>query len=275
MNSLPAFDGTLENYYAHLHSTLGSEGAWVADVICLVDFAVTRSELRSIRPDAAHHVDNALTVIAPVLAESAAQGGVRVYHESFARYLRRQFQDDSAALAGILERITGWLEQQGLYDDPRSYRSLIPLLAEAGRDTEVAAKVDRNFVVLSVASGFPASAIIGNLATAIRSAARLGDWPLVARCVELSRAAESFEAERLGSSLVEFADVPIALLGPSVFAERLLHDGRIVMAARDGLQMCAAVDALGAVAPWQQYMDGFIRESETDNTSYGVEFIRN
>ena len=41
------------------------------------------------------------------------------------------------------------------------------------------------------------------------------------------------------------------------------------MAARSGLQMCAALDALGAVAPWREYMLAFLRESEDDNTSYG------
>ena len=41
------------------------------------------------------------------------------------------------------------------------------------------------------------------------------------------------------------------------------------MAARSGLQMCAALDALGAVAPWREYMLAFSRERKDDNTSYG------
>ena len=54
---LPQFDGTLRDYYDHLYRGLGSEAGWVADVIALLDFAVTRAELRQIRPDAAHRVD--------------------------------------------------------------------------------------------------------------------------------------------------------------------------------------------------------------------------
>ena len=106
----------------------------MADLICLVDFALTRNELRDIRPDAAHRVDNALEVLAPVLVERAAQGGVRVYHESFARYLRRRIQNDTAAVGALIGRVTDWLEQQGMFEDTRAFRSLIPLLAEAGRD---------------------------------------------------------------------------------------------------------------------------------------------
>ncbi len=268
VSGLPAFDGTLENYYQLLYSTLG-EGGLVADVISLVPFAVTRSELRSMLPFAAHRVDKALEVLAPVLVERAAQGGVRVYHESFARYLRRPFQDNNDARAEIIGHVTAWLNSKGMFEDSRAFRSLLLLLAEAGRDAEAVAIVERDFVIRAVASGFPASAIIANLATAIRSAARLGNWPLVARYVELSRAVESYRTERLSWSLAEFADVPIALLGPSVVAERLVDDGRMVMAARDGLQVCAAVDACGAVAPWQLYMAGYIRESKSENTING------
>ena len=268
VRSLPAFDGTLENYYQLLYSSL-DEGGLVADVISLLPFAVTRSELRSMLPFAAHRVDKALEVLAPVLVERAAQGGVRVYHESFARYLRLPFQDNSDARAEIIGHVTAWLNSKGMFEDSRAFRSLLPLLAEAGRDADAVAIVGRDFVVRSIASGFPASAIIANLAAAIRSAARLGNWPLVARYVELSRAVESYQTERLNWSLAEFADVPIALLGSSVVAERLIDDECMAMAARDGLRVCAAVDACGAVAPWQLYMAGYVRESKSENTIYG------
>ena len=267
--SLPAYAGSLENYYSHLYSALGNDGSWVADVVCWIDFAVTPSELCDIRPDAAHRVDRALEVLAPVLARRVSQGGVRVYHESFARYLRTEFRGDSDAIGAVLGLITDWLEQQGMFDDSRAFRSLLPLLAEAGRFADAVALIERDFVVRSAASGFPASAIASNLVAAIRCAAQVGDWPLVVRFVELSRAAESFETGLLGTGLVGYSDVPIALLGPQVVAERLLDHGRTVMAARDGLQMCAAVDQWGAAAPWAQYMAGHIRESETDNTVYG------
>jgi hypothetical protein len=69
--------------------------------------------------------------------------------------------------------------------------------------------------------------------------------------------------------LVAFADVPASLLGADMLAARLINDDRLVMEARAGLQMCAAVDALGATAPWRAYMTGHLREAETNNTSYG------
>ena len=71
---LPLFDETLQGYYDHLRRPLDDKGAQVADIVGLLDFAVSREELRSILPDAAHRVDSALGALAPVLAERAAGG---------------------------------------------------------------------------------------------------------------------------------------------------------------------------------------------------------
>ena len=269
VRSLPLFDGTLKSYYEHLYRGLGAEAGWVADVVALVNFAVTRAELRQIRPDAAHRVDAALAVLAPVLVERATQGGVRVYHESFARYLRSTFDADAPALTALLERIADWLQQKGLYVDPRAFRSLLPTLAEAGNNRRVIELVGQDFVIRAVAAGFPSSAIVANLATTVRAAAALDQWAIVVRCVELARAADSYQSERFDSTLVAFADVPAAILGADTLAAGLLDDERLVMPARAGLQMCAAVDRLGATAPWRAYMAGHLRESKTDNTAYG------
>ena len=83
LRSLPQFDGSLRSYYEHIKTSLGEQGAWVADVIALLDFSVSRSELKEIRPDTAHMVDQAVKVLRPVLLEQVGQAGIRVYHESF------------------------------------------------------------------------------------------------------------------------------------------------------------------------------------------------
>jgi hypothetical protein len=265
---LPAFDGTLKSYYDHLYISLGASASWVADIIALVDFGVTRSELNEIRPDGAHHVEDALERLAPVLIERATQGGIRIYHESFSRYLRDKVRGNSIALAAILEKIIGWLETKGFLRDGRAFHSLLTLLADAGQDGRVVDLIDPDFVVSSVAAGFAASAINANLSAAVGAASRLGRWPAIVRFVEMSRAADTYQSERV-ETLVPFADVPAALLGPATLAERLLALDQTVMPARAGLQMCAAVDSLGATPPWRAYMDAYLRESEIDNTVYG------
>ena len=274
VRSLPQFDGSLRTYYQHIHASLGEQGAWVADVIALLDFPVSRSELKDIRRDMAHRVDQAVEILRPVLMERATEAGVRIYHESFARFLRLPFQDNADARIALLDRVIEWLESKGIFNDSRAFRHLLPILSEANHNKRVVAAVGCDFVVESIAVGFPASAIIENLANAIRSAACIGDWPAVVRYVEMSRSAETYQEERFESEIVGFVDIIASLLGADTMAERLLHDGRPTMAARPGLQMCAALDAMGAVPPWREYMLAFIWESKDDTTSYGEDSDR-
>ncbi|HXA29278.1 MAG TPA: ATP-binding protein [Candidatus Angelobacter sp.] len=269
VRDLPPFDGTLLNYYEHLVRSLG-DYAWVSDLIALLDFPVTGLELKEIRPDAKQHIDKALEVLAPVLTERSAQGGIRVYHESFARFLRRPFQDDPSVAVALLEKVATWLAKRGLFDDFRAFRFLLPVLADSSRFHEVVDTVPHDFATRALAAGFPASAINANLAVAVRCASRIRNWPAVARFVEMARGPETMQFERFSSAMVDYADVPVGLLGSSVVASRLLYDGSPVMSGREGMLMCSAVDALGGVVPWREYMEAFAREAEDDNTSYGA-----
>jgi AAA ATPase domain len=272
VRSLPQFDGSLQAYYEYVVATLG-DAAWVADVLALIDFSVTRSELREIYPTLGHRVDAAIDRLAPVLSERAALGGLRIYHESFARFLQQAIRGDGVALIALLDLVAEWLHKKGP-EDERHFRFLLPTLAAAGRDREVVALMDLDYVARAVALGYPASAIRANLVAIVASAAKADDWPAMVRAVELSRAAEAFEFERLDNLLVEYAIVPMSELGGQRFANRLLHEDRPVMQARAGLQLCAAVDALGARAPWREYMDAYTRERKADNTSYGADSDR-
>ncbi len=268
LRRLPQFDGSLLNYYHHIYSSLG-DGAWVADIIALLDFPVIRDDLKAIRPDSAHRVDRAFEVLRPVLSERATHGGARIYHESFARFLRLPFQDDVDARTALLGHIIGWLEEKGLLEDWRAFHHLLPTLSDANQPRRVVDIVDADFVVKAIAAAFPAAAILRNLAVAVGCAARSDDWPAVARYVEMGRSAEAYQEERFESAIVGFADVLGTLFGPDTLAMRLLHDGRPVMNARSGLQMCAALDELGAVAPWPEYMRAFVKEADHDNTIHG------
>ncbi|MEX5710573.1 AAA family ATPase [Parafrankia sp. FMc6] len=270
LRALPPFDGTLANYYTHLTTTLGP-GAVVADVIGLLDFPVTRNELEEMRPELAHWLDDALAVLAPVLTERATLGGLQVYHESFARFLRRRMEEKPAAHAANLRLVAQWLDSRGFYGDERAFRFLLPTLAAAGRDAEVLERVDAEFAANAIAGGHPASAITANLVAATVSAGRLKDLPALARCVELARAAETFEEERVDFVLTNYIDVPTSLLGGQEFASRLMFGSVPAVPARAGLQLCAAIDEAGYVAPWSDYMTAFLKWQSSNTTSYGEE----
>jgi hypothetical protein len=273
LESFPSFDGTLEAYYAHLVAALGPESV-IAEILAVLDFSVTRPELKEIYPEMSHRVDQALDAISPVVVERSGQGGVRIFHESFARFLLTSLANNPGALQARLQQVIDWLDRQQLFGDARSFRFLLPLLGRAGRDREALSRVGADFTARAVASGFGAAAIASNLAAAASSAAVLGDWAALIRCIELTRAAFTYERERLDSTVVAFLDVPLGLLGADGYAERLLFDGRTTIPARAGLLLCAAIDKAGGAAPWRIYLDAFERERMVDNTSYGEESDR-
>ena len=267
VQDLPPFDGTLRTYYARIQASLGESSAWVADVMALIDFPVLQSELKEIRPDNAHRVDRALEVLKPVLLQRATQGGIRIYHESFARFLRLSFHSEEEAKKALLTRIGTWLEGKGIFDDSRAFRHLLPTLVQTGSHTHVVDFVDRDFVVRSIAAAFPPLAILENLATAICSAAQVEDWPAVARCVEMSRSVETYRDERFDTGMLGHIDVVASLVGPDRLAARLLHNGRTTMTAVAGLEICAALDGLGTVPPWREYMIAYLRQHEGESPS--------
>lgn len=269
IEELPQYDGSLEIYYQHLTSSLQPEGGWVADVLALVDFALSKSDIKAIRPDASHRVGESLLQLEPVLLFRATQGGYLIYHESFARYLRQAFDNEESAAIALSNLIAQWLETKGLFEDGRAFQSLFRLMSLANRHEDVVRMVGDDFVANALASSFPVSAINKNLATAIHCASNVDDWPSIVRSIELSRSAESYQYGQFDSALTDFADVPIALLGAETVAARLVHEGATVLPARIGLHLCDVLDQSGAVAPWLQYMRAYVRESESDNTVYG------
>ena len=241
----------------------------MADVLALVDFPLSRSELKELRPAAAHRVDDAVNALAPVLSEKATQSGIRIYHESFARFLQEAFAKHDDARVELLNRLIAWLEKLGLFSDIRAFRHLLQLRIDARQHDQVLETVRPDFVLNSIANGFPASAIIENLAKAIHSAAEVGAWAEVSRYVEMSRSVETYQEDRFETAMVGFADVVVSVLGANTLADRLLHDERPTISARAGLRLCAALDIMGTIPPWREYLRAFAREQEDRSVRYG------
>ena len=263
---LPVFDTTLESYYRYLLQPLEKDGAGpIADVLALIDFPVLRTDLKEICPSLSHRVDSALHTLAPVLLELSTQGGVRIYHESFARYLRQQFGDCIDAHAALANQVIDWFMQKDFTRDARAFRSLLPMLHEVGRHEDVIKLVGTDFVTLSVAGGFQERAILTNLRVAVSSAAKLGDWPAVARYNELARAARTYNFETLETTLDRSSDIILEVLGVDAVTELLLQDGRPVLEGSKGIRLCAAIDEFGGVPPWSEYLEAYQREKAVEN----------
>lgn len=274
LRSLPAFDGTLEAYYTHLYDNLDAVGGGVADLLAVLSFALTREEFCQIDPALTHRVDKALATLKPVLIEVASQGGVRVYHESFGRYLLARFRDHVEVLQALHGKVADWLLNKGIFQDHRAFSFLIPALISAMRAVDVANLIGPEFVGRAMAAGHSPVSIGKNLQLGMECAGGQNDWPGVIRCVELLRSLYSFEVERLDTLLCDFADVALACVGADALVERLLRANQPQMSARSGLLLCGAIDMAGGNPPWREYMLAYQRESESDTTGYGAQSER-
>lgn len=253
----PVIGGDIALYYAYLYRSASDQAQAIADLLGVIDFAVGESDLREMLPAfVGAWVKPALIRLAPVLTSATGQGGVRVFHESFRRFMTQELARQGRSSADALAPVIEWLKKRGFFMDAKSYRFLLPALRRAGRGAEVIGHVNAAFVSDSVAQAHPSDAIQRNLALTADIAAEARDWPALVRCAELHRSAYTCFDESQNDWRYYWATY-VALFGPTALAERLLFDGHPTLSASDGLYVCGLVDDAGGTAPWREYLDLF------------------
>ena len=255
--------GGLAAYYQHLLRTIAGDAHIVADVLGVLDFAVTQLDLEDIvGPLVRGHVEALLRMLQPVLVQVSAQGGFRVFHESFRRFISETLRAQGRLIANALSPIVEWLQAKDFFADGRTFRFLVPALARAGRDENVWTYIDTAFVREAIAYGHALDPILANLAVASNVAARTSDWPMLVRCLELRRAAlTAFDHSQ--NDWENYVEGYIDIFGADALAERLLFDGRPTMGRSLGLFACALADRRGGVPPWRDYLQ--LPDEETDD----------
>jgi hypothetical protein len=259
----------LDAYYAHLSAGFDGTQQLAIGILAVCDFAVTEAELAEIVPEVEPTLRSALATLGPVLDSVPGLGGLKVHHESFARFLLR---DKSREWLDLMRsKVVLWLEAQGVFADARAFRHLPTLLAQLERYEELCHWTDPTFVVNAIAALQPPQAIRDWIAVLARAAQTRRDWPTLIRCLHLRNAVERYDFESLPDSVMSYSDVVVSLLGAQAVAERLVYNGQTTFPARWGLRLCAAVDTAGVAAPWKAYLQAWERERGQDNTSYGTE----
>ncbi len=268
LQQVPQLDGEISHYYKWLLQKVET-APWtgiVAELLGLIDFGLSENELKEIRPDYAHHLPQALTHLGPILTQIAAQGGFRIYHESFRRYITERIRNQGGSIAAVIEPVISWLRNKGFFDDARAYRFLLPCLRRAGRNREALELVSAEFLSNSVGAGFSRRVIEENLKLAAYIAAEELDWAAFARLAELHSSCWScFEQKLLDFEL--FGKTFASLFGAKALNERLLFDGKPTFPLQEGLLLCSLCDDDGQVAPWLEYLDLNSKPSNGGNQS--------
>jgi hypothetical protein len=254
IDQIPFRLGDLRHYYDYLFDRISHHQAVsVAESLALLDFGVSRADLAEIYPADAHRLPQALAVLRPILERASAQGGFRIYHESFRRFVVDKLIAAGASVSSRLQPVCEWLERRGFFKDSKAYRFLIPTLRRAGRDAEVLGRVTPSFMQDSLHEGHPSIAIAYNLVVAAEVAASHQDWRMLARINEIQRANATYVSERIGD-VAMYGMAFAELRGAGTLNERLLFEDRQTFAHEPGLLLCEVCDRAGVVPPWREYM---------------------
>ena len=251
----PEIHGDISCYYAHLMKTTQSKiTPIVPEILGLVDFAVTEQDLKEIYPSSAHHIPQAIEILKPILIDVTGQGGIRIYHESFRRYIKNRLNQDNVPFSNVLDPVIDWLKNKGFFNDAKSYRFLLSLLRRAGRDSKILVLVNSSFVSDSVEAGHSRSAIEANLILVTEVATQKLDWASLALIAELSSSVYTCFEEKL-LDIVRFGRAFASVFGAEALSNRLLFDGKPTLSAEQGLLLCSFCDDARIVPPWREYLD--------------------
>lgn len=263
LGALPANDGRLSTYYEFLLGSLDEGGRLVGEVMGLIDFGITPEELREIFPLLGGRIEGFLSQLAPILERTRGQGGLRIYHESFRRYLLETAVTQPGGLGPILKDVIAWLDGKGFLTDPRAFRFLLPNLIRAGRAMEVFERVDRDFVVNAVAEGHPIATISANLDLHARVSADAGEFANLVRAGELSRALDTCNDNL--NDISDYGRTFAAIFGAERLAQHLSFDGSPTFHVPEGLKLCSLCADAGVNPPWHVYLRKPISSSDQLN----------
>jgi AAA ATPase domain len=257
----------IDAYYEYLLGAMTADQLFAIGTLAVCDFALSANELGELLPQVMKpFLAPALNTLAPVLNSQPGLGGLRIHHESFSRHILRGKDDEW--VAAIRESAAAWLAARGFFTDARAFRHLPELLADLDRYDELKELIQPGFVAEGIRAFQPPTAlqrVVGIVAR--ESEARL-DWPTLITCVETRKSIDTYETESLTDSIVEYADVVVAIVGADVIAERLMYEGRPTFPSRWGLRLCESVDRAGAAAPWKAYIDARKSESGRERSTY-------
>ena len=266
LTATPTIQGDIALYYHHLYESISNDAKAIADIVGILEFSVNEVELREIAGSAlSDWVPEAVQAMSPVLSVATGQGGLRIFHESFRRFMLEELARRGRRLSNVLSPVVAWLEARDFFADAKSYRFTLPVMRRAEREAEILERVSTTFVQRSLQYGHPFDAIERNLELAADVAARAQNWPALVRCAELLRALDACFSP-YANDWEEYWETYEALFGAENLASKLLFDGRPTLSREEGLQVCEKVDIAGATAPWREYL---ALSTPNNETQYG------
>ena len=253
VKSLPQLHSNINQYYDHLIHTVRAEDMAVAETIALLDFSVNSEQLTEMFPKIdSRRVMTVIKQLSPVLRESFAIGGFRIYHESFRRYVLENASKRRISKKELYRHIIDWLTRQRFFDSVVSYHYLFPYLRRGQQANRIAGYISADFLTESIYNLHSVEAISANIALAADVASEKCDWGTLAQLVQINKALYTFSDER-DYIHGDLADTYLKVFGPKAFAKKLTLNGKPVFSLTTGFKYCHSIAKAGGDAPWGSY----------------------
>ncbi len=254
LKTLPQLSSDLNNYYKYLTHDSDINDFAVIQTFALLDFSVSADELKEMFPPIQKRaLQQTIAKIQPILKPGLVQGGLRIYHESFRRFIIEQSHKNKQKDSELYRHITQWLSRNGFYASQRAYRYLIPYLIRSDEYQQAYELLAANFVAQSLYFFHSPESIKNNLNRIAELSARGGRWDIYCKCVELHRALHTYTWERQESIDDIYHQAVLDVLGTEIFCERMVFDGKAVFSKTNGILLCQMAQHKGGNPPWDHY----------------------
>lgn len=144
LKSLPAYNGSLNDYYNYLLCALRKNEA-TCRILCGSNFSLFADSLKAITGDG-NVVDETLQILKPVLKFKPAYG-YSIYHESFKRFIIDNLKSQEVDVNRVVYTpIIKWLQNQNFFESRKSYTQLLKLYYEIGDYESINKTISIDFV---------------------------------------------------------------------------------------------------------------------------------
>lgn len=252
LRELPEYSYNLSKYYEHLLTKL-KPNADVPRILAGCSFRLTHIEFTEILPGIGKEVDRQLEMLAPILRDDIALGGMIVYHESFRRFIIDVLKGDGVDIEIALYRpLAEWLSVKDFYDFPKSYRFYLSVLIETKRYAEILGLITDQFVSKSLIHGHSYYAMKKNYKYFLMAVCEKQNAPKLITVNEISRTISSTEDEYYEHFELYFQSLG-KLKGFKSAVDYLSFQGKPTLPVGLGVMACYECERNLAVAPWVLY----------------------
>lgn len=268
LSSIPDYNDDLKGYYNYLLEQI-DEDHKVVYALSGASFYLSIEELKAITRSSDFYVEKRIKILRSILRESAVNGGLIIYHESFRRYILELLDRNGLSIYdNIYKDLIMWFESIGIYNNIKAYNNLFRLLFESGQYDSLLEYANVEFISESLFYGYGFNLIKKNSDYIVKAATKKKSFSKLVVLSELSNIVLNAEfdyeiyEEKYSTCIGQ-------IHGFQWLSEMLIYEGKMSMPLKEGLRVCYSCSCNFVTPPWKNYINGMLEMNETsENLNY-------